>query len=110
MGREGRLVLHVYRSHNWLSGAAGVRVSVADTGPGISAGERRHLFEPFFTTKGERGTGLGLWVTRGLVHKHGGSIRLRSRSGVTKSGTCFNVFFPTAALSWPAAERRQKAA
>ncbi|PYX77552.1 MAG: hybrid sensor histidine kinase/response regulator, partial [Acidobacteria bacterium] len=68
------------------------------------------LFEPFFTTKGERGTGLGLWVTRGLVHKHGGSIRLRSRSGVTKSGTCFNVFFPTAALSWPAAERRQKAA
>ena len=110
MGREGRLVLHVYRSHNWRSGAAGVRVSVADTGPGISAGERRHLFEPFFTTKGERGTGLGLWVTRGLVHKHGGSIRLRSRSGVTKSGTCFNVFFPTAALSWPAAERRQKAA
>jgi signal transduction histidine kinase len=110
MAGGGRLVLHVYKSRNRRTGASGVRVSVGDTGPGISAADRRHLFEPFFTTKGERGTGLGLWVTRGIVQKHGGSIRLRSRTGKENSGTCFNVFLPAQALSQPASEDRQKAA
>jgi len=56
------------------------------------------LFEPFFTTKGERGTGLGLWVSSGIVQKHGGSIRVRSSTRAGRSGTCFSVFLPQRAL------------
>ena len=52
------------------------------------------MFEPFFTTKGEKGTGLGLWVTSGIVDKHGGWIRVRSGTQPGRSGTCFAVFFP----------------
>jgi signal transduction histidine kinase len=72
-------------------GAKGVRITVADSGSGIAGSVRGRIFEPFFTTKREVGTGLGLWVTRSLVEKHGGSIRLRSAEG---RGTVFCVFLP----------------
>ncbi len=52
------------------------------------------MFEPFFSTKGERGTGLGLWVTQGIVQKHGGFIRFRSRAQQSRCGTVFSVFLP----------------
>ena len=58
----------------------GVRITVADNGSGIPRESLRQIFEPFYTTKKETGTGLGLWVSRGIVQKHGGSIRVRSRS------------------------------
>jgi PAS domain S-box-containing protein len=51
-----------------------VEIAIADTGSGISEASRKHLFEPFFTTKEDVGTGLGLWVSKGIVEKHGGSI------------------------------------
>jgi PAS domain S-box-containing protein len=53
-------------------------VTVSDTGHGIDQANLQSIFEPFFTTKGERGTGLGLWVTRGIVEEQGGTLRLRS--------------------------------
>ena len=59
---------------------------MADTGEGISPQIAGRLFEPFQTTKQSTGTGLGLWVSRGIVEKHGGSIRVRSRAG-EKHGT-----------------------
>lgn len=71
-----------------------MRVSIADNGPGISADNRRRLFEPFFTTKGERGTGLGLWVSSGIVQKHQGWIRVRSNTRPGHTGTVFSVFVP----------------
>jgi PAS domain S-box-containing protein len=52
----------------------GIEIAVADTGSGISEASRKHLFEPFFTTKSDVGTGLGLWVSKGIVEKHGGTI------------------------------------
>ena len=52
-----------------------MRVSVADTGPGISPSERRQIFEPFFTTK-PRGTGLGLAIARNIARAQGGDLRL----------------------------------
>ena len=72
-------------------GGRGVRITVADTGSGIAGPTRAHIFEPFFTTKREVGTGLGLWMTRSLVEKHGGSIRMHSSEG---RGTVFCVFLP----------------
>ncbi len=94
-GNGGRVVVHLYKSRALDHFVRrGVWVSIADTGPGIPAGNLNRIFEPFFTTKGERGTGLGLWVTRGIVQKHGGRIRVRSSTRPGRSGTFFSVFFP----------------
>lgn len=56
----------------------GGRIVIADNGSGIRPDHRKKLFEPFYTTKQDVGTGLGLWVSREIVQKHGGNIRLRS--------------------------------
>jgi len=79
-----------------LSGAQrpGVRLTVADTGPGVPKEARYKLYEPFFTTKKDVGTGLGLWVTKSVVEKHKGSIRVRSSVTPGKSWTAFSVFLP----------------
>lgn len=88
------LKMHVYESPDWRNlSKRGIRVVVADDGPGINAETQVNLFRPFYTTKGQKGTGLGLWVSRGIITKHGGTIRLRSRTG-TRHGTCFAVFLP----------------
>jgi signal transduction histidine kinase len=71
----------------------GVCVSVCDAGAGIPPAVRERIFSPFFTTKQSVGTGLGLWVTRGFVQKHGGHIRFRSRTS-DPTGTVFRVFLP----------------
>jgi PAS domain S-box-containing protein len=89
-----KLILHVYESADWRNlSKRGIRVVVADDGSGITAETQANLFHPFYTTKGQKGTGLGLWVSRGIVTKHGGSIRVRSRTG-SSHGTCFAVFLP----------------
>jgi signal transduction histidine kinase len=74
----------------WSSGAD-VFLAVQDTGVGIREADRRRLFEPFFTTKGERGNGLGLSVTFGIVHRHGGDITVESQVGW---GSTFTVRLP----------------
>src|SRR5208337_289300 len=95
MPHGGRLILHVRESTCACDAECkGVRVTVLDTGAGISLGVRRNLFAPFYTTKGEKGTGLGLWVSRGIIEKHEGSIYLRSSTQAGKSGTAFSVFLP----------------
>ena len=70
----------------------GVLVSIEDSGGGIPEEILGNLFKPFFTTKGERGTGLGLWVSRGIMTKHGGSIDLDSSTDPDHHGTTVNVF------------------
>ncbi|HWR35314.1 MAG TPA: PAS domain S-box protein [Clostridia bacterium] len=96
LGRGGRIVLRVSDSIDWSqSSCSGARIAIADNGPGIPVQYRDRVFEPFFTTKGQKGTGLGLWVTQGIVSKHRGSIRLRSSAG-KHHGTCFSVFIPAA--------------
>ncbi len=71
---------------------SGAEVTIADNGPGIPDDIRQHLFQPFFTTKGERGTGLGLWVSRGIISKHGGSIDLTSDTAESSHKTIVTVF------------------
>jgi PAS domain S-box-containing protein len=75
------------------TGLAGVSIAVCDSGCGISDAAKRKLFSPFFTTKQSVGTGLGLWVTKGIVEKHGGSIRFRSRVK-PPCGTVFRIVLP----------------
>ena len=93
--RGGLIKIRVKHGCDWRSGALGIRVMVSDNGPGIPLSTRPHIFEAFFTTKGERGTGVGLWVSQGVVEKHGGSIRMKSSTGA-RHGTTFSVFLPYA--------------
>ncbi len=70
----GKLRLHVFASSRRGERQPGTWISVCDTGVGIDAEHARHLFEPFFTTKSAKGTGLGLWISKGIIQKYGGSI------------------------------------
>jgi protein-histidine pros-kinase len=74
--------------------AADVVVTVADTGCGIPEHNREAIFNPFFTTKGDKGTGIGLFVIKGLVTKLGGQIELESSTDPGASGTKFTVRLP----------------
>ena len=96
----GRLVLRTKDERNALTGKPGVRVTIADTGYGMTEQVRKRLFEPFFTTKGDNGTGLGLWVSREIVHKHHAHIRVKSRQG-QHSGSVFSIWFPLDAAAKP---------
>ncbi len=68
-----------------------MRVTIADTGTGMDKQTLDRLFRPFFTTRGEVGTGLGLWVSKGILERHVADLAVRSKSGC---GTVFQVFFP----------------
>lgn len=93
-GRNGLKLALIIRSrhlpapdgiHGWA------RITVADTGSGIPPELIRCVFEPFVSTKGEKGTGLGLWIVKGIIENHGGRMRLRSRQG---RGTVFKIELP----------------
>lgn len=71
-----------------------VKVVVSDDGPGIPTELKSEIFEPFFSTKGEKGTGLGLWVTRSIVYKHEGSIEVMGNGGASPRGTAFSIVLP----------------
>ncbi|HTV66449.1 MAG TPA: PAS domain S-box protein [Bryocella sp.] len=88
----GKLTIRGYRIENSRTCRHGVRIVVADNGRGIPAEHRRRVFAPFFTTK-ETGTGLGLWVSKELVEKRGGSIHIRSRQS-HPSGTVVSIYLP----------------
>jgi len=92
----GTLTLRIRDTRKWSDvGVCGLRFSVADNGSGISAETRKRLGEPFFTTKGQAGTGLGLWVTRSILNRYGGNLRLRSSTSEDRHGTVFSLFLPT---------------
>jgi PAS domain S-box-containing protein len=96
----GRLTLRVARGRDWSDGLGegvhrtGARITVADNGSGIQQSDLIRIFEPFYSTKGDSGTGLGLWLSHGIVQKHEGSIRVRSRTAAGSSGTVFSIFLP----------------
>ena len=95
IGQNGTITLRVRASRSWTNfEQAGIRITVADTGLGIASENRGRVFEAFFTTKGQKGVGLGLWVTKTIVEQRGGSIRVHSLKRPDGSGTCFSVFFP----------------
>jgi PAS domain S-box-containing protein len=94
MGKDGSLHVRVTPSHEWADGRDGIRITVADNGRGIPPENLLHIFDPFYTTKRDTGTGLGLWISSGIVREHGGSINVRSRVDGHAKGTVFSVFLP----------------
>jgi PAS domain S-box-containing protein len=68
---------------------------VTDQGSGIPADAHHNIFEPFFTTKQDVGTGLGLWVTKNIVEKHGGTVQFANLDGGS-TGAVFSVTLPLA--------------
>jgi len=89
-------VLRIRDARKWSDrGVRGLRFSVADNGSGISPETRKRLGEPFFTTKGHAGTGLGLWVTRSILSRYGGSLQVHSSNSKERHGTVFSMFLPT---------------
>jgi signal transduction histidine kinase len=71
-----------------------VHLLVADNGHGISPELREAVFQPFFTTKGEHGSGLGLALSKRIVDRHDGTMRMRSSIVPGKSGTAFRIVIP----------------
>jgi signal transduction histidine kinase len=92
----GRIVLRLHRARRRLPEGAvdGLRLLVADSGSGIAPEVRQKLGQPFFTTKGQRGTGLGLWVSQAIVRRYNGEIQLRSSTAPERHGTTFSIFLP----------------
>jgi signal transduction histidine kinase len=104
MPEGGTLRVSLRDGSEWSASAArpGIRVSITDTGAGIPVQHQHKIFEPFFTTKAEKGTGLGLWVSRGIVQKLDGTIRFRCAKWRGHSLTSFAVFIPTDGLGFAA--------
>lgn len=92
--KGGRILLREGPAIHPKTGQHGVRITVADTGDGMSPEVTAHLFEAFKSTKGLNGSGLGLWISKGIIEKHRGSIRFRSSTRLGSSGTVFSIFIP----------------
>lgn len=91
---SGTLRLAIHDGREAATGRPGVFLVIADNGMGIDPAAYARLFQPFNSTKGIRGTGLGLWVMKGIVDKHNGSVRVRSRSSGENTGTLVRIFVP----------------
>jgi len=94
MPEGGRLRVTVEEGTEESTRRQGIRVSISDTGTGIDPRYTKRIFEPFFTTKDTKGTGLGLWISRGIIQKYEGTIQFRSLRLSTGNVTCFSVFIP----------------
>jgi PAS domain S-box-containing protein len=93
LAEQGVLRVRVHCSAAVTEGGA-VRITIADSGHGISALNLQRVFDPFFSTKGASGTGLGLWIARGIVERHGGNLSLRSSDRPARTGTVVSLSLP----------------
>ena len=91
----GDLRITVREANDWQLKRRGVSVSIVDTGVGVKPQDSQKLFEPFFSTKSTKGTGLGLWISKGIVQKYDGRITFRSLRAENGCSTCFRVFLPS---------------
>ncbi len=92
-GAHGSVRIQV-RPASPQDGRAGTIVEITDSGRGIAPHVEKKLFQPFMTTKGERGTGLGLWVSLGIVQKHGGTVRIFNSMEGDLRGAVVRVYLP----------------
>ena len=109
MQSGGKIMVRVREVRNWKSDWKSdgkgdgksvqkhVRLTIADTGTGMSSETRQHMFEPFFTTKSNTGTGLGLWVSAEILANHRASTHVRSSQRPDRHGTVISIVFPDVA-------------
>ena len=90
----GKITLRATSSVDLDAGRQSIRISIADNGQGIKQEALSQIFEPFFTTKGTVGNGLGLWVSKQIVEKHAGSIRVHSCANGSNRGTTVSILMP----------------
>jgi signal transduction histidine kinase len=96
MPHGGKLIIRTSHTKSGHGTYEEDSIVIADTGSGIPPEIRKTMFEPFVSSKGERGTGLGLWIVKGIVEGHSGRILVRSSMG---RGTIFKVVFPSSPRS-----------
>jgi PAS domain S-box-containing protein len=94
MRTGGQLLLRSRRAVDAATGREGMRLTIADTGQGMSPETKARIFEPFFTTKDINGTGLGLWISTEIVTRHHGRLTVRSSEDERFHGTVFSLFLP----------------
>lgn len=91
---DSNVIVRAHRSHSWQNkGERGICVLVLNHGSALSREEIDKMFSPFVSTKAERGSGLGLWVTRAIVLKHGGRIIVRSFRH-PREAVCCSIYLP----------------
>lgn len=93
-GQHGRVRVHLEAQPAQELRSSGVLIQVTDSGKGLASNASQRIFQPFFTTKGESGTGLGLWVSLGIIQKHGGTIRIFNSTDPNVPGACVEIFIP----------------
>lgn len=94
MPSGGTLGITLREAMDWSSQRRGTVISILDSGVGINPEDAKRLFQPFFSTKSTKGTGLGLWISKGIVQKYDGTLSCRSVRTAHGSSTCFRVFLP----------------
>ncbi|HEX4578234.1 MAG TPA: PAS domain-containing protein [Edaphobacter sp.] len=99
MRQGGRLLVRAHDARDYSHASAeprpGIRITIADTGHGMSPSIQARLFEPFYTTKDLNGTGLGLWISSGIVTRHHGRLTFRSNQHPIHHGSVFSLFLPS---------------
>ena len=94
MRNGGRLRVRAHTGRDLATGRPGFRITVADTGHGMSRETASRVFDAFYTTKQLNGTGLGLWISAGIVDRHHGRLHVRSSEDPVYHGTVFTLFLP----------------
>ncbi len=92
MPNGGRLLIRSRDMVHPVTGRPGVRLTIADTGEGMSTVTQKRIFEPFYTTKEMSGTGLGMWISSDIISRHEGKLRFRSSEHMAHHGTVFRLF------------------
>jgi signal transduction histidine kinase len=89
----GRLFIRTRNGCDWKTGRKRIVLTVADTGHGMSPHTLSRIFVPFLTRE-NKGNGIGLWISRGIVDRHRGQLAVRSGQSEAGSGTAFTLFLP----------------
>jgi len=94
MPNGGRLLVRSREGTDWRTGRRGLVLTLADTGTGMAPEVQSKMYEAFFSTKGIGGSGLGLWISSDIMHRHQGRISIKSSQRESRTGTVVTLFLP----------------